>query len=225
MLYPKQCCRSSDFLPFSPNSDAMLPMLKPTAIAALLGLLSACTPLPTSRSALPSESPRPIPTLPAERLLRQQAIATPKPKTATAKPPGKPNPTQPAFSTAEVTKLLSQAEDKAIAAANLTQSAQSKEDWALVINQWKRAIAILQPASNANLQRALVQQRLKTYQNNLAAAQQQAKTNPRQLIQRAGGSTKGGIPLIVAPASPDAKPSPTASPTPLPAPPPPPPKS
>ncbi|NJK52267.1 MAG: hypothetical protein HC936_04540 [Leptolyngbyaceae cyanobacterium SU_3_3] len=153
------------------------------------------------------------------------AIATPKPKTATAKPPGKPNPTQPAFSTAEVTKLLSQAEDKAIAAANLTQSAQSKEDWALVINQWKRAIAILQPASNANLQRALVQQRLKTYQNNLAAAQQQAKTNPRQLIQRAGGSTKGGIPLIVAPASPDAKPSPTASPTPLPAPPPPPPKS
>jgi hypothetical protein len=195
---------------------------------------SACTPLPTTRSSS-VESPRPIPTLPAERLIAQQA-AKPQaiaPSPTTSPKSGKPNPTQ-KLSATQVTALLAEAEDKAVSAANLSQSAQSKEDWTLVINQWNRAIAILKPASTANIQKSLVQQRLTTYQTRLAAAQQQAKTNPRQLTKGAGGSSTGGIPLIVGPASPSpttsptASPttsptaSPTASPTPLPAPPPPP---
>ncbi|MGV0023421.1 hypothetical protein [Phormidesmis priestleyi] len=197
--------------------------------AGTIVLMSACTPLPTTRSQ-PINSPRPIPTLPAERLIAQQ---TAKPKTISPSPTtspksGKPNPAK-KLSAAEVMVLLAEAEDKAVSAANLSQSAQSKEDWILVINQWNRAIAVLKPASNANIQKSLVQQRLTTYQTRLAAAQNQAKTNPRQLTKGAGGGSTGGIPLIVGPASPSptASPtgspqaSPTDSPTPLPAPPPP----
>ncbi|KAM3096602.1 hypothetical protein ACKFKG_10120 [Phormidesmis sp. 146-35] len=201
--------------------------------AGTIGLLSACTPLPTTRS-VPIESPRPIPTLPAERLIAQQAA---NPKAIAPSPPatpkaGKPDPTK-KLSAADVTALLAEAEDKAVSAANLSQSAQSKEDWALVIKQWNRAIALLKPATNTNLQKSLVQQRLTTYQTRLRAAQQQAKTNPRQLIKGSGGNTTGGTPLILGPASPSPTASPTASPkasptasptgspTPLPVPPPP----
>ncbi len=197
--------------------------------------LSACTPLPTMRSA-PIDSPRPIPTLPAERLIAQQA-AKPKaaiaPSPKTSPKPGQSTPTQ-KLSAADVTARLAEAEDKAVSAENLSQSAQSKEDWALVIKQWNRAIALLKPAANANIQKALVQKRLTTYQSKVAAAQQQAKTNPRQLTKGSGGNTTGGTPLILGPASPSPTASPTASPkasptasptgspTPLPAPPPPP---
>lgn len=186
------------------------------ALLTVISLLSACTPLPTSQSAT-SESPRPIPTLPAEKLLREQA-ANPKPTPSVL---GKSSVQKSAkqsttFSTSEVTDLLAQAEDKAVSAANLAQSAQSKEDWSLIINQWKRAIALLKPISASGAQKTLVQKRLAVYQSELAAAQQQAKTNPRQIVTGGGGSSKGGIPLIVSPDSPSPtpSPSPTGSPSP-----------
>lgn len=124
------------------------------------------------------------------------------------------------LSDSELASQLQQADDKAISAANLMQSAQSKEDWTLVINQWKRAIALLPPLSAAGAQKAAVQQKRADYQSKLADAQQKAKTNPRQLVTGAQ-PTGGGIPLIVAPNSPDAttaSPSPTNSPSPSPSP-------
>ncbi len=193
-------------------------MLNPSALfkqaacgIVLLGAIAACAPLPSS-SSLSQKSPRPVKPLPAEALIRSAETPSyrPSPSPAAKSPTAKSQ-----LSAAEVAIRLQQAEDKAISAEKLAQSAQSKEDWNLVINQWNRAIALLPPLA-AGAQKADVQQKRANYQSKLANAQQKAKTNPRQLVTGGNQPTSGkSIPLIIAPNAPDAKqasPSPTASP-------------
>ncbi|PSB20529.1 hypothetical protein C7B65_06380 [Phormidesmis priestleyi ULC007] len=178
----------------------------------LLGAIAGCTPLPSS-SSLGQESPRPVKPLPAETLIR--SAGTPSYRLSPNPTGAKSSPTKVKLSAAEMASQLQQAEDKAISAENLAQSAQSKEDWNLVINQWNRAIALLPPLSSAGAQKANVQQKRADYQSKLANAQQKAKTNPRQLVTGGSQPIGKGIPLIIAPDSPDPKtasPSPTASP-------------
>ncbi len=57
--------------------------------------------------------------------------------------------------------------NKAMSAANLTQSAKSKQDWNLVANQWQEAIALMKtiPASSPNY--AVAQKKVGEYQKNL----------------------------------------------------------
>ena len=192
-------------------------MLKPAVFLAqtscrlaLLGLV-ACTPLPSSSSLSP-ESPRPVKPLPAEAFIR--SAETPSYHLSPPSPVPKSPTAGVKLSAAEVASQLQQAEDKAISAENLAQSAQSKEDWTLVIDQWNRAIARLPSLSSAGAQKATVQQKRAVYQSKLAEAQQKARTNPRQLVTGAPPTGGKGIPLMVAPLSPDgttASPSPTAS--------------
>ncbi|MCY7320917.1 MAG: hypothetical protein LH660_03725 [Phormidesmis sp. CAN_BIN36] len=175
----------------------------------LLSAIAGCTPLPPS--SLSQESPRPVKPLPAEALIR--AAETPSYRVSPSST-AKSSTTKVKRSAAEVVSQIQQAEDKAISAENLAQSAQSKEDWNLVTNQWNRAIALLPPLSEAGAQKAKVQQKRADYQSKLANAQQKAKTNPRQLVTGGSQPTGKGIPLMVAPASPEPKtasPSPTAS--------------
>lgn len=189
-------------------------MLKPSLVAygiVLVGAIAGCTPLPSS-SSFSQESPRPVKPLPAEALIR--AAETPSYRLSPS-PTAKSSTAKVKLSAAEVAIQLQQAEDKAISAENLAQSAQSKEDWNLVINQWRRAIALLPPLAVAGVKKADVQQKRAAYQGKLANAQQKAKTNPRQLVTGGSQPTGKGIPLIVAPDAPapkNASPSPTASP-------------
>ena len=195
-------------------------MLKPSTLIkqvacgiVLLSAIAGCTPLPPP--SFSQESPRPVKPLPAEALIR--AAQTPSYRVSPS-PTAKSSTTKVRLSAAEVASQIQQAEDKAISAENLAQSAQSKEDWNLVTNQWNRAIALLPPLSEAGAQKAKVQQKRADYQSKLANARQKAKTNPRQLVT-GGKPTEKGIPLMVAPASPEPKtasPSPTASPAPTP---------
>ncbi|MGG6268646.1 hypothetical protein ACQ4M3_21315 [Leptolyngbya sp. AN03gr2] len=174
----------------------------------LLGLLVGCTPLPTR--IIEYTPPRPVdPTpyekkgyvsgIPADRLPPKSEIKVPR--TVVAKPGQK-------LSENDLSTLLSQAEDKAISAENLARSAQSKDDWSLVIDRWKLAIEILKPAA----QIPRVRQALTEYERNLSQAQIQAKTNPRQL-DVSERSTSNGIPLMVKSPSPSPSPSPSASPS------------
>lgn len=177
----------------------------------LLGAIAGCTPLPSS-SPLSQASPHPVKPLPAEALIR--AAETPSYRLSPS-PTAKSSTAKVKLSAAEVAIQLQQAEDKAISAENLAQSAQSKEDWNLVINQWNRAIALLPPLGAAGAQKAEAQQKRTAYQSKLANARQKAKTNPRQLVTGGSQPTGKGIPLIVAPDAPNPKaasPSPTASP-------------
>lgn len=188
------------------------------SIVALISLLSACKPLPTS-APVASESSRPVDPLPVETL-RRPTESSPRPSIAPTAKPSTRSTSAGARSASEVTALLQQAEDKAVSAVNLSQSAQSKEDWNLVIDRWQRAIAVLKPLVVSGSQKAIVQQRLATYQNRLADAQQQAKANPRQIVTGGGNPNSKGIPLIAGPRSEEGKdaktasPSPTASPNP-----------
>lgn len=187
-------------------------LIKGLPIVSLLGLLIGCNPLPTRITQY--TPPRPVDPTPyekkgfvsektADRLPPKSEIKVSR--TVVAKPGEK-------LSEGDLNTLLSQAEDKAVSARNLAGSAQSKDDWNLVIERWKLAIDILKPA--AQLPR--VRKSLTEYERNLSEAQTQAKTNPRQL-DISGRSSSNGIPLTVK-SSPSPSPSPSASPSPSPSP-------
>ncbi len=195
----------------------------PVVSIASLAFLVACQTLPTKIDK-PKEADRPV----APMWFEKKGYRVERPADAVAPAakidrrtinikPGK------ALSPEEITELLAQAEDKAASAVSLADSAQSKEDWTLVINQWQKAIALLKPVvSLAGPQKSVVQQKLTEYDRNLAQAQYQASTNPQQ-IQAGSTPSKGGTPLITTSGedkppspspSPSGSPSPAASPSP-----------
>ena len=71
--------------------------------------------------------------------------------------------------------------DKAIKAANLAQSAQSKQDWDLVASGWTQAIAAMQAVSPENPKRAFAQKKVIEYLQYLDVALQKASTVSAQL--------------------------------------------
>lgn len=184
-------------------------MLTKRLLFAFLGLLTSCSPLPTQINSY--EPPRPVEPLPYEKqgyVLVQPSSVPELRSSVPARIVPKPGVK---LTDAEISEALAQAEDKAIGAINLSRSAQSSEDWSLVIEQWNRAIDLLKPVAKI----ARVQPKLIEYQRNLAAAQTQAETNPRQIVESAR-STSNGIPLGVTETKP--QPSPTASSSPSPSP-------
>ncbi|MEO1208964.1 MAG: hypothetical protein AAFX78_05405 [Cyanobacteria bacterium J06638_20] len=94
-------------------------------------------------------------------------------------PPEEP-PASPAI-TAE--QLLSDATAQAAQASALAQSAQSRDDWALVANLWEQAIALIDQIPESAPEHAAAQQAKATYTTNLTTAQQAADlpvdTTPR----------------------------------------------
>ncbi len=71
--------------------------------------------------------------------------------------------------------------DKARSAANLAQSAQSAQQWDLVILQWLQAIANMQAVGLENPRRAYAQKKVAEYSQNLAVARQKAASLTTQL--------------------------------------------
>jgi len=74
---------------------------------------------------------------------------------------------------ANAENLLVEADDVANSAISLSQTAQSSDDWNLVVSRWQRAIDLLGRIPESASQYASVQQRLATYRSSLALAQQQ----------------------------------------------------
>ena len=96
--------------------------------------------------------------------------------------------------------------DKAAGATNLAQSAQTPEDWSLVIDQWQRAIAFMKAVPPGSPNRAAAQKLIGQYQDALAQARQQAKSGAKSApISKA--PEEGGTILIAG------SPQPTASPS------------
>lgn len=71
--------------------------------------------------------------------------------------------------------------DRARGAANLAQSAQSSQQWDLVILQWLQAIASMQAVGLENPRRAYAQKKVAEYSQNLAVARQKAASLTTQL--------------------------------------------
>lgn len=64
--------------------------------------------------------------------------------------------------------------DKASSASSIGASAQSADDWKLVVSQWQQAIALLKKVSNSSPYQPLAKDKLSEYQQQLAYAQKQA---------------------------------------------------
>ncbi|WP_181357324.1 type IV pilin-like G/H family protein [Stenomitos frigidus] len=86
--------------------------------------------------------------------------------------------------------------DKAASATSLAQSAQTPEDWNLVLAQWQRAIAFMKAVPPTSPNRAAAQALLAKYQQNLARAQQQAKQGGPSSVTVARKDGQEGVPLI-----------------------------
>ena len=139
-------------------------MMKSTRFAAavstvLLALTTACSQSEPSQN--PSVTPTP-PKLTASRPSRRVSKA--------ASPTPSPT-TQP--------ERFQDGLDAGMSAATITQSAQSKDDWKLVVNRWQSAIALLKTVPKSSPNYAKAQQKIAEYQRNLGYAQKQVNSPPK----------------------------------------------
>jgi hypothetical protein len=117
--------------------------------------------------------------------------------------PASPQPQPSPTTTISADYALQEAEDKAVSAAKLTQTAQSQEDWGLAEQQLRRAIALLKVVPKSHPKYALAQQRLADYQRSLTLTQRRVKLAPAQATASAPNATDG-IPLIAGGGEPEA---------------------
>lgn len=71
-----------------------------------------------------------------------------------------------------------EAVNRAMSAVAIGQSAQSAEDWQLVVNRWQQAVALMGRVPPTHPDHAQAQAKVQEYQQNLAAAQQRAEGRP-----------------------------------------------
>ena len=64
--------------------------------------------------------------------------------------------------------------DRAASAASIGASAQSQDDWKLVVSQWQEAIAFLKQVPNSSPYQLLVKEKISEYQQQLTYAKKQA---------------------------------------------------
>lgn len=64
--------------------------------------------------------------------------------------------------------------DKAAAADSISQSAQSADDWSLVVGKWQEAIALMKTVPNNSRYKSIAQKKIAEYQRNSEYARQQA---------------------------------------------------
>jgi predicted aspartyl protease len=130
-----------------------------TALLLLIGLVASSS-LGCDISNLKGESGKPSPVS-----LRQP--------TPTAAPKLTPTPSaQPADSGQDESYRL--AMDRADSARSITESAQSPEDWELVLGRWREAIALLKQVPKNDPNKKFALQKLREYQRNLAVAESRA---------------------------------------------------
>lgn len=89
--------------------------------------------------------------------------------------------------------------DKAAAAYSISQSAQSTDDWSLVVGKWQEAIALMKTVPNNSRYKSMAQKKIAEYQRNSNYARQQA-----QISTQTGLDTATVVPLEIPVTSEDA---------------------
>ena len=195
-----------------------------TALTLLVTGLTGCATVPLPGKGFTTPQPvRPVKPLMEGRegTVSQKTTSTPSAKPGTqpgAKPdaksgvkPGASAQSGQTVPDSRVAPKLQEAEDKAASARSLSQSAQTEDDWILVAQQWKRALALLpNPAPTSQLS-GKVQQARSTYTSSLQSAQANAQGKPTATvpleIDRNSSGRRGMI------LGTEASPSPSAAPT------------
>lgn len=115
--------------------------------------------------------PAPPPTPPAP----PPPQAAPAPKSSA---PAKPAPSKTAQTILpEGADPFEWAQDTAMSAATLSQSAQSPDDWQLVASKWQEAITQMKAVPATHPKKAQAQKKVAEYQRNLNTAKQKTKTS------------------------------------------------
>lgn len=97
------------------------------------------------------------------------SVASPAPPQAAPSPQG---------SVVASESTLTNAEDIATGAIAFSNTAITAEDWQMVASRWQRAISLLQTIPESDAKRAIAQEKITTYQQNLTTAQKNAKSPP-----------------------------------------------
>lgn len=105
---------------------------------------------------------------------RQAISPSPTPSSSLSTKPILTPVTSTAPSPSPQTDPFPDANDKAIGAATISQSAQSKDDWNLVFGMWQEAITLMKAVPKSSSNYALAQKKVTEYQRSLAFAKQQA---------------------------------------------------
>ena len=187
-----------------------------TALTYLVAGLAGCATVPLpGKGIITPQSVRPVKPLMEGRegTVGQNLSSNPSAKPST-KPGVKSSPIAKSGQTdpdSTIASKLQEAEDKAASARSLSQSAQTEDDWILVVQQWKRAIALLpNPAATSPLS-GKVQQVRTAYTNSLQSAQSQGSRKPTATapleVDRNSSGRRGMI------LGPEASPSPSTAPS------------
>lgn len=101
------------------------------------------------------------------------------------------------------TERFQEALDTAIGAATIAQSAQSEDDWNLVVSRWQSAITLLKAVPKSSANYAIAQKKIADYQRNLAYAQKQQNSNSKatgtvNLLPVASRQTRPSAPALAA---------------------------
>ncbi len=163
----------------------------------VLGLISGCS----------NDEPQATPTSPSPSL----SASTPAPallKSQAASPSVSPQ-----------INVFNDATDAAASAATITQSAESKDDWNLVVSRWQKAIQLMKTVPSNSKNYATAQKKLVEYQRNLAYAVKQANSPPKPVLPALSSptvtqpqSTPGALPTS-SPQPVGTTPTPSATPT------------
>ena len=191
-----------------------------TALTLLVTSLTGCATVPLPGKGFTTPQPvRPVKPLMEGRegTVSQKTTSNPSAKPGTqpdVKSGVKPGASAQSGQTvpdSRVAPKLQEAEDKAASARSLSQSAQTEDDWTLVAQQWKRALALLPNPAPTSPLLAKVQQARSTYTTSLQSAQANAQGKPTATapleIDRNSSGRRGMI------LGTEASPSPSASPT------------
>ncbi|HEY9620031.1 MAG TPA: hypothetical protein V6C78_06665 [Crinalium sp.] len=102
------------------------------------------------------------------------------------------------------TAVLQKARQFAQRATTFVKSAQSVDDWKLVANQWKRAIALLKSVPDDSAEYAIAQQKVREYQQSLNVALQRANQPIVDVMPTTRFTLSSGLSCSEVASSPDA---------------------
>jgi hypothetical protein len=122
-------------------------------------------------------SPRPLPLLPVAILCMAIGLAV---GITTLKDSNLPN-LQPSPSQADAFRW---AVNRAMSAAEVTQSAQSKNEWRTIVDWWKEAIRLMQSVPRTHPNFEVAETKVQEYQKNLAYAQRQSRNETEDMAAK-----------------------------------------
>jgi predicted aspartyl protease len=155
------------------------PRIALVCLSALLTVISAgCSSINAFSNTTPDVTGAVVPISPSPAASVPAAVASPRAAAPAPKPAAQPDNYQRAIA-------------RASSAVNISQSAQSQDDWRLVASRWQQAIQLMSSVPGSSPNHTQAQTKLRDYRRNLTYAQQQ--------VNRPRDNSNPGSVIVIAP--------------------------